>query len=254
MTGGYTREAGLRYVPPSDVLGATVADLLAGTARAVLTETQLDLLASMTSQKDGDPRLFVAGDAMLLKRRCVSIIGARNATDAGCSRARRLARELADQGIVVMSGLAEGIDTAAMRSAIDAGGYIIGVIGTSLSQAYPATNKRLQEEIYRKHLLLSQFQAGDRVLQSNFPKRNRLMALLSDATVVIEASDSSGTLHQASECIRLGRWLLIARNVVENPDLTWPARFLTSAKCKVLDSTPQLMDVVFGKTAERSGT
>ena len=80
------------------------------------------------------------------------------------------------------------------------------------------------------------------------------MALLSDATVVIEASDSSGTLHQAAECVRLGRWLFVARNVVENPNLTWPSRFLSSERCKILDTTLQLMDVVFGQAAEQNGT
>jgi len=236
-----------RYLAPAEARTVSLFELLEGTNRATMTDAQVELLASITNGPGDDVQLHVAGDVSLLKRRCVSIIGARSATDAGCARARRLARELAAFDVVVMSGLAEGIDTAALGSAIEAKGSVVGVIGTSLVQAYPAKNKRLQEQIYRSHLLVSQFRQGERVFQSNFPKRNRLMALLSDATVVIEASDSSGTLHQAAECVRLGRWLFIARNVVENPSMTWPSRFQPYAKCRVLDSTLQLMAEVFSQ-------
>jgi DNA processing protein len=144
-----------------------------------------------------------------------------------------------------MSGLAEGIDTEAMRAAIAANGHIIGVIGTPIDKAYPSQNKQLQESIYKDHLLVSQFAIGERTFQSNFPKRNRLMALLSDATVVVEASDSSGTLHQAAECVRLGRWLYIARNVVENPSISWPKRFEPYEKFRILDNTADLVKTVF---------
>jgi DNA processing protein len=240
----------MKYHPPSHVVERTVADLLSDTKRAELTKPQLDLLATITTQKDGAAQLFIAGDESLIKRPCVSIIGARDATDAGIARARRLARELTNFGVVVMSGLADGIDAAAMHSAIERGGSVVGVIGTSLDQSYPAKNRELQEETYQRHLLISQFQLGERVHQSNFPKRNRLMALLSDATVVIEASNSSGTLHQAAECVRLGRWLFIARSVVENPDLTWPSRFLDAENCRILDSTSQLMSIVFGEMVD----
>jgi DNA processing protein len=235
----------LKYVPPAIVFERTVEDLLSGTKRSAFTKPQMELLASITSQKGTESRIFISGDESLLKRRCISIIGAREATSAGTARARRLARELTSFGVVVMSGLADGIDAAAMQSAMKEGGKVIGVIGTPLDQAYPAKNRYLQEETYQKHLLVSQFQSDERVHQSNFPKRNRLMALLSDATVVIEASNSSGTLHQAAECIRLGRWLFIARNVVDNPNLTWPSRFLDSANCRILDNTNQLMEIVF---------
>jgi predicted Rossmann fold nucleotide-binding protein DprA/Smf involved in DNA uptake len=79
-----------------------------------------------------------------------------------------------------------------------------------------------QEQIWREHLLISPFPEGRLVFRSNFPQRNRVMAALSDATVIIEAYDTSGTLHQAAECQRLGRWLFIARAVADDPSLTWP--------------------------------
>ena len=124
-----------------------------------------------------------------------------------------------------MSGLARGVDTEALTAAIDAGGKVVAVIGTPIDRAYPAENRGLQEQIYRDHLLVSQFEPGNRVFQSNFPERNKLMAALSDASVIIEASDSSGTLHQAAECVRLGRSLFVARSTMEDRSLTWPAKF-----------------------------
>src|SRR5437879_3348576 len=83
----------------------------------------------------------------------------------------------------------------------------------------------LQERIYREHLLTSQFAPGKMVFQSNFPERNRLMAAISDATVIVEASDTSGSLHQAAECVHLGRWLFIAKSLAENPSFRWPKDF-----------------------------
>jgi len=147
---------------------------------------------------------------------------------------------------VVVSGLAAGVDAIALGSAIRSGGRVIAVIGTPLNKAYPAQNVDMQEEIYRSHLLLSQFEIGERTFPSSFPARNRTMAAISDASVIIEASETSGTLHQAAECVRLGRWLGISKSVVEDPDLTWPEKFLKYEKCVVLESTGDLIERVYG--------
>jgi DNA processing protein len=151
-----------------------------------------------------------------------------------------VARELAKVGIVVVSGLAKGVDTAALTAAMDAGGKVIAVIGTPLDKAYPAENKRLQERIYQEHLLISQFESGSTVQQRNFPMRNRVMATISDATVIIEAGETSGTLHQALECNKLERWLFIAREVVEDRRLTWPKNHLGKPRTRVLSSIDDL--------------
>ena len=132
-------------------------------------------------------------DESVSSKHALAVIGARKASELGRRRARQFARQLAENGVVVVSGLADGIDTEALEAAIDAGGKVVGVIGTPLSKAYPAKNAELQEAIYRDHLLISQFPSGARVFPSNFPARNRTMAALSDASVVIEASDTSGT-------------------------------------------------------------
>lgn len=236
---------GVRYRPPEQVQAVPFAQLLAASGRNALERKQLDMLGSVTKSDGAAGRVFAAGDTSLLNGHCIAVIGARKASDLGRRRARQLGRQLAEAGVVVVSGLADGIDTEALTGAIEAGGRVIGVIGTPIDQAYPAKNKELQEVIYRDHLLISQFAAGDRVFPSNFPARNRTMAALSDASVVIEASDTSGTLHQAAECQRLGRWLVIARSVVENPELSWPAKFVGKPRTVVLESTAQLLETIY---------
>jgi DNA processing protein len=227
-----------RYVSPEDWQERALGDLLKGTGRT---------LSSSSGDKSSigaGTAVFVAGDTSLLRARSVSVIGSRKVSQAGAARTRTLARALAAADVVVMSGLAQGVDTAAMTAAIDAGGRTIGVIGTPLDKAYPAANARLQEKVYRDHLLVSQFPHGSVVRPANFPMRNRLMCALSDATAIIEASDRSGTLHQARECVRLGRWLFIARSLVNDATLTWPAKFTAYERCIAFDNAAQLIDLV----------
>jgi DNA processing protein len=172
-------------------------------------------------------RLYVAGDVALLRAPMrLAIAGARSATDAGCRRAARLARALAGAGVVVVSGLARGIDRAAHGGAMEAGGATIAVLGVPLERCYPPEHARLQEQIYRGHLLVSQFPGGARTQAWCFQARNRTMAMLSHAAVIVEAGDASGSLTLAAETRRLGRPLLILRSLVEDRSLTWPRAFL----------------------------
>ena len=126
-----------------------------------------------------------------------------------------------ERQITVVSGLAEGVDTAAHLAAIQRGGKTIGVIGTPLNQYFPSRNKALQDKIAENYLLLSQFLENSSVTPKNFPIRNRTMALISDATIIIEASEKSGTKHQGWEALRLGRELLIMENVINGNNVSW---------------------------------
>ncbi len=175
-----------------------------------------------------DPKtLYCAGDVEILRRGGrVSLVGSRKASSNGLARARKLSRMLAERGVVVVSGLAMGVDTAAHVTAIESGGRTIAVIGTSLDQYYPKENRGLQERIARDHLCISQFPSGYPTQPKNFPIRNRTMALISDATVIVEAGESSGSLSQGWEALRLGRGLFIMRAVAENPTLKWPAEMV----------------------------
>ena len=188
-----------------------------------------ELLGPLNSveQKFAPPKIFVAGDAEILRTGArVSIVGSRAASRDGLARAGKLARALVGHNVVVVSGLALGIDTAAHKAAIEAGGHTVAVIGTPLDRFYPRENKDLQLEIMREHLCVSQFPAGYPTQPKNFPIRNRTMALLSDATVIIEAGETSGSLHQGWEALRLGRGLWIAKWLTEQPGLAWPAKML----------------------------
>ena len=188
-------------------------------------------------------KLWCAGDVSLVKRPSVAIVGTRNISELGTARARKLARELSRAGVVVVSGLAKGVDTEALTAAIDEGGSVIGVIGTPIDRAYPVENERLQERIYRNQLLISQFEPGQRVFPSNFPKRNKLMAAISDATVIIEASETSGTLHQVAECVRLGRWLFISKSLM-NAGLQWPSKFKDYSVTRILTHTDDVLEAL----------
>jgi len=201
---------------------------------------------SLLEQGSGIDAIYYSGNLSLVKERCIAIIGTRKVSDVGRKRANKFARELVDAGIVVVSGLAAGVDSQALGGAMTNGGRVIAVIGTPLDKAYPAVNGYLQEEIYRDHLLISQFAVGERTYPSSFPARNRTMAAITDASVIIEAGESSGTLHQASECVKLGRWLGISKSVVEDPRLTWPSQFIDYPKCVVLESTAELLAKVYG--------
>lgn len=229
-----------RYAPPHDVHAIFLHDLIAFTGRPVDAKQE----SLFDKAGDADLTVFWSGDLSLLKRKCVCVIGARDVSEAGVMRARRVARELTEAGVVVTSGLAKGVDISAHRGAIDARGSTIAVIGTPLDKAYPAEHSEVQMEIYREHLLISQFRPGQRTFPSDFPKRNKLMAALTDASVIVEASDTSGTLHQAAECVRLGRWLFIMRSVAENGDLEWPSKFLKSPRVAVLSSVQEVLDAI----------
>ncbi|MBS0380679.1 MAG: DNA-protecting protein DprA [Proteobacteria bacterium] len=193
------------------------------------TVTPADVLGSLNDveAKNAPAHLYLQGDPSLLRRGPrVSVVGSRKATGEGLKRASYLVRALVAHEMVVVSGLAEGIDTAAHQGAIEAGGRTIAVLGTPLDQSYPAANRDLQERIGREHLLVSQFGPGTRVTPKNFPIRNRTMALLTDATVIVEAGEKSGTLHQGWEALRLGRQLFLMESVASDPALTWPKAML----------------------------
>lgn len=235
----------VKYTPPADVREIELNDLLERRGGREFEPTQLDLVFGSKAPTRAK-RIFYSGDLEALNAPAVAIVGTRNVSPAGAARARKLARGLAEAGVGVVSGLAEGVDTEALTAAMAAQGRVAAVIGTPLNKAYPAKNAVLQEAIYRDHLIISQFPVGTRTFRSHFPERNRLMAAVSDATVVIEASDTSGTLHQSAECVKLGRWLFIARSVADDPKLTWPAKFRPYENCVVLDRVEDVLDRVAG--------
>ncbi len=151
----------------------------------------------------------------------VAIVGTRTPDPESVADAKTIVRALTRRGAVIVSGLAKGIDTAAHREAIDTGGKTIAVLGTPLDRSYPAENANLQAEIIKKHLAVSQFKVGDEAFPGNFIRRNRTMALIADASVIVQAGETSGSISQGYEALRLGRPLFIWKRLWESK-LNWP--------------------------------
>ena len=156
----------------------------------------------------------------------VAIVGSRKASPEGLEAATNIARTLVKNNVIVVSGLAEGIDTAAHTTTINEKGHTIAVLGTPLNHVYPRSNLELQEVIGRNHLLISQFPVGQRTTRVDFVLRNRTMALISNATIIVEAKDDSGSLHQGWEAIRLGRPLFIWKTILDDRSLKVPRDML----------------------------
>lgn len=193
--------------------------------------------------------LYLEGDPGLLREAPrVAIVGSRRPSEAGLKRAEQLARDLVAEDVTVVSGLARGIDGQAHRTTLQRGGRTIAVLGTPLDTIYPREHAELQREIGRSHLLVSQFPMGTPVSRGTFPQRNRTMALISDATVIVEAGATSGTISQGWEALRLGRPLFLMASLLEL-DLEWPAQ-LISYGAQELRDVQQVLDVLpFGLPA-----
>lgn len=149
------------------------------------------------------------GYPLILPR--VSIIGSRKASDIYLESAKQIARILTRKNVTIVSGLAKGIDTAAQQSAIEQNGKTIAVLGTPLNKTYPKENAELQKEIMKNHLAITQYPVGHYTSPRDFAIRNHLMALISDASVIVQAADGSGTLHHGWETLRLGKPLFICK-------------------------------------------
>ena len=169
----------------------------------------------------------------------VAVVGTRKPSREGMARARRLARSLVADGFTVVSGLAAGIDRAAHEAAIEAGGRTIAVIGTPLSHAYPKENRDLQRQIAEHFLLISQvplrrYESQDyRHNRGFFPERNITMSALTEATVIVEAGETSGTLIQARAALSQQRKLFILDSCFRDPRLTWPAKLAGKGAIRV---------------------
>ena len=146
----------------------------------------------------------------------VAIVGTRKPTDLGLARASAIATGLAQRAVTVVSGLAEGIDTAAHTAAIAAGGRTVAVIGTGLRRAYPSVNAGLQDRIAREHLVLSQFWPDAGPTKTSFPMRNAVMSGYAAATVVIEAAWKSGARMQARLALEHGRPVFLHESLLQH--------------------------------------
>ncbi|HEY8703179.1 MAG TPA: DNA-processing protein DprA, partial [Gaiellaceae bacterium] len=156
---------------------------------------------------DPPPGLFLRGhaDLELLSRPAVAIVGARACSGYGASAARTLARDVARAGLVVVSGLARGIDAEAHRGALEAGGHTIAVLGCGIDRDYPAAHAELARRIAAAGLIVAEYAPGVEPAPWRFPARNRIVAGLAAATAVVEARERSGALITADLALEEGR-------------------------------------------------
>jgi DNA processing protein len=162
-------------------------------------------------------RLWVRGSVTPEDALAVAIVGSRRATPHGLAIAERLARDLAARGVTIVSGLARGIDTAAHRGALDAGGRTLAVLGSGVDRIYPPENRALAVRIAERGAVLSQFAPGMPALAHHFPVRNRLLAALALGVVVVEAAEASGSLITAGHAADLGREVMAVPGPAGSP-------------------------------------
>jgi len=183
--------------------------------------------------------LYYQGWWDLIATRCIAVVGTRKPSDSAVAQTKELVRHLAEEGFTIVSGLAAGIDTVAHEAAIAANGPTIAVIGTPLCGSYPRENAALQQKIASEHLLISQVPVCRYVDQNFrlnsrfFPERNITMSALTEATIIVEASDTSGTLTQARAALKQGRKLFILDNCFNVPGLKWPHHYLERGAIRV---------------------
>ena len=163
-----------------------------------------DYPANLRTTFDRPPFLFCRGQ-VTQNPKLVAVVGSREASPEGLEYARRLSIHLVENGYGVVSGLAAGVDTAAHIATLEAGGETMAIIGTGINRHYPKPNRELQERIASEGAVLSQFMPDDPPRQQNFPMRNLVMSGTALATVVVEATEKSGTKSQAKGALKHGR-------------------------------------------------
>lgn len=212
--------------PPTDeqrsAIAATAAWLAASPSHRLLTLADADYPRGLLSMADPPPLLYAIGRTALLTQPALAIVGSRSATQQGAATAESFAAGLARAGLVIVSGLALGIDAAAHRGALKAagdgaGGSTIAVVGTGIDAIYPASNRALTEQIRQQALVLSELPLGTPALAHNFPRRNRLIAGLARGVLVVEAALRSGSLITAKLAAEQGREVFAIPGSIHSP-------------------------------------
>jgi DNA processing protein len=180
-------------------------DLLARRGVTALTWDDPEYPEGLRHIDRSPPVIFVRGEILAADEIAVAVVGTRHASPYGREVAQNVAKELAQHGVTVVSGLALGVDTVAHRAALDAGGRTIAVLGSGVDQLYPLQNRLLGEEIVRGGAVISDYPLGTKPEARNFPPRNRIISGLSRAVVIIEAGERSGALITAEFAADQGR-------------------------------------------------
>lgn len=184
------------------------------------------------------PLLFVRGELTEADARSVAVVGTRHPSAAGMRRAGDVARQLAGSGLTIVSGLAEGIDTGVHMAVLESGGRTIAVIGTGLSRAFPAKNANLQQRLAEEAAVVSQFWPDAPPTRTTFPMRNIVMSGIAQATVVIEASETSGARMQARFALEHGRPVFLMSGLLSH---AWARDYAARPGTTVVDSAEEIL-------------
>ncbi len=174
-----------------------------------------DYPLSLKNIHDPPPIIYVRGELLPADGKAVAVVGTRRASHYGLATARKLAYQLAQYGITIVSGLALGIDAAAHQGALEAGGRTLAVLGSAIDKVYPATNQMLAQKIETSGALISEFPLGQEPDKWTFPQRNRIISGLSLGVIVVEGHYDSGALITAKEALDQGREVFAVPGNVE---------------------------------------
>jgi DNA processing protein len=209
----------------------------------LLTVLDEDYPRNLRYVYDRPPFLLVRGELLSEDERAVAVVGTRRASERGLEQASTLARELAERGVTVLSGLALGIDGAAHEAALAAGGRTIAVMGSGIHTIYPKQHAQLAERIVEHGALVSQFWPPDASpTKYSFPMRNAVMSGMAVGTVVVEASSTSGAKMQARLALEHGKRLFLVKNLVMHED--WARRYAEHPATTVVDDVEDVLDVL----------
>lgn len=161
--------------------------------------------------------LYAKGDLSLLNTKTVGMVGTRRVTRYGKKVTENFATAFALSGVTIVSGMAEGVDTISAKSALSVGGKTIAVLGSGFNEVYPKSNLKLFEEICKNGLVLTEYKPSIKPVAYNFPVRNRIIAGLSDAVVITEASEDSGSMHTRDYCVDYNKDLFAVPGNIDSP-------------------------------------
>ena len=202
---------------------------------------------------DPPPVLFGLGNQSLLLRPAAAIVGSRDHSSYGATACRTLAGAAAEAGVVIVSGMARGLDAVAHTAAFEAGGTTIGVLGNGFGVIYPAANRALYDRVANQGLLLSEFPPGERPHVGSFPRRNRLISGLSRVTVVVEAAIGSGALITAGAALDQGREVMAVPGNITSPLSAGSNRLIRDGAAPVLEPADLLQHFPeLGKSPSRT--
>ena len=211
------REAAVKLASRDRTHDDAAAAWLAEPGHRLLAWDDTDYPRALLELTDPPPVLYALGRLELLNAPSLAIVGSRQATPQGVEDAHAFARTLADAGFTIVSGLAQGIDAAAHRGALDARASTIAVTGTGPDRVYPAAHRDLAHAIATRGALITEFAPGTPPLKGNFPRRNRLIAGLARGVLVVEAAPGSGSLITARLAVEQGKDVFAIPGSIHSP-------------------------------------